>query len=168
MRCFISIELPPDIIKNIVEVQKKLKFLFTGKFTEQENIHLTLKFLGEIDEPTLEEVKKKLSSIPFKPFQVKLGRLGMFNDRILWIEILGSEELQKQIDAVLVPQFPKEVGFTGHITIARMKDINNKRQLKDRMDNNKLDAKFVVESFTLKESRLSPTGPQYSTIEQYT
>ena len=58
-RAFIAIDFPSEIVKEIARVQELLgKVKFTGKITELENLHLTIKFLGEIDEKQVEEVKK--------------------------------------------------------------------------------------------------------------
>ena len=60
-RCFIALDLPREIINHVKEIQRliKKKNLFIGKFTESENIHLTLKFLGEIDKKKIKQVKKQ-------------------------------------------------------------------------------------------------------------
>jgi len=60
MRAFISLELPEEIKKEIVKIQNKLPE-FIGKKTEKQNLHLTLKFLGEVGEEELEKIKKKLN-----------------------------------------------------------------------------------------------------------
>ena len=58
MRCFIALDLPREAIKRIEEIQEliKKKNLFAGKFTESDNLHLTLKFLGEISEEQIREI----------------------------------------------------------------------------------------------------------------
>ena len=61
-RCFISIDLPEIIRREIQKIQEQLPD-FKGKLTEQENLHLTLKFLGEISDDEIEEIRKKLREI---------------------------------------------------------------------------------------------------------
>ena len=58
MRCFIGIDLPIVAIKEIQKIQKKLEPSFIGRLTSSENLHLTLKFLGEIEEDAINDVKK--------------------------------------------------------------------------------------------------------------
>ena len=58
MRCFIGIDLPIAVIKEIKKIQIKLEPNFTGRLTSSENLHLTLKFLGEIEEDSINDVKK--------------------------------------------------------------------------------------------------------------
>ena len=60
MRCFIGIDLSFEATKEIERLQKIIKPHFVGKTTSNKNLHLTLKFLGEIEDATLNEVKKKL------------------------------------------------------------------------------------------------------------
>ena len=59
MRCFIGIDLPFTAIKEIRRLQDIIEPHFTGKITKSKNLHLTLKFLGEINNDTLKKVKKK-------------------------------------------------------------------------------------------------------------
>lgn len=170
IRCFIALELPREAINKIEEMQnliKKKKFFF-GKFTESENLHLTLKFLGEIEEEKVEEIKKKLSKIKFKEFEASLGELGVFINRynsILWIKLNGQGiwDLQKQIDKNLEGLFEKENRFMGHITIARMKKILNKKEFLKYVKNIKFEKiKFHIGNFFLKASELKPNGPVYT------
>jgi len=96
IRCFIALELPREAINYIEELQGllKKKNLFYGKFTEAENLHLTLKFLGEISDEKAEEVKKKLAEIKFKEFEASLGEIGTFINKynsILWIKLNGKD-----------------------------------------------------------------------------
>ena len=105
MRTFIALDLPREFIKEIQGIQKilKNKTLFTGKFTEPENLHLTLKFLGEVDEDKIEEVKKRLKEIRLDGFYIELGEIGVFSKsfiKIVWVKLNGKGvfNLQKEID----------------------------------------------------------------------
>ena len=60
MRCFIDIDLPIVAVKEIQRIQKKLEPNFVGRLTSSENLHLTLKFLGEIESRIINDVKKKI------------------------------------------------------------------------------------------------------------
>src|SRR3989344_9617389 len=80
IRTFICIDFPDEVVKEVARVQEELgKIKFTGKLTEIENLHLTLKFLGEIEENKLNEVKERLKKIEFEEFEAKLFELGTFN-----------------------------------------------------------------------------------------
>jgi len=174
-RCFICLELSREVIGYIEELdnQIKKKNLFAGKFTESENLHLTLKFLGEISDEKLEQVKKKLSEIKFKGFEVSLGEIGTFINRynsLLWIKLQGREiwGLQEVIDEQLKGLFEKEKKFMSHITIARMKKIFGKKEFLDYVKNIKVKKiNFKVKEFILKKSELRPEGPVYDAIGVY-
>jgi len=94
-RIFICIDFPEEAIKEIARAQDVLgNWKFTGKLTELENLHLTLKFLGEIDENKLGEIREKLKEIRFKKMELGLGNVGSFGyrgkPRIIWIKIFFS------------------------------------------------------------------------------
>ena len=176
MRTFISLDLPKEIIEEIVKIQKLIKkqSLFTGKFIESENLHLTLKFLGEIDEEKVEEVKKRLKSIKIeKEIFAELGEAGVFSKsfvKIIWIKLNGKGifELQKQIDDKLKDLFPVEERFMSHITIVRVKHTGDKKGLLDYLKSVKPKGiKFLVKEFSFKKSELKPEGPVYESIEDY-
>jgi len=175
MRCFISIDLESEIKKEIKCIQEKLrkKVLFTGKFTEIENLHLTLKFLGEIDEEKIEEVKKLLSKIKFSEFEISLGEVGVFSvkfPRIIWIKLngIGIWDLQKQIDSALGGLFPAEEKFMGHVTLARIKKVGDRKEFLDYLKSVKCkNLKFNVKEFSFKKSELFSDGPKYEDIENY-
>lgn len=171
-RCFIAINFPDIIIEEILRIQGLIKKdnIFIGKFTERENLHLTIKFLGEIDEIRIEEVKEKLKEIKFNNFECSIGKLGVFSRkevRIIWIKIEGGiYDLQKQIDKSLKDIFDQEIRFMGHVTIARVSKINDRKRFFEVLNKIK-DLKFKVEEFKLMESELRKNGPIYTEIEKY-
>jgi len=172
-RCFISLNLPENAVEEIVQIQKQLEKenLFVGKFTEPENLHLTLKFLGEIDREKIEEVKKKLEKIKFKSFEAELKNCGFFDNQkygVVWVHLANCEKLQKEIDDALIGLFEPEKRFMGHITIARVKKVHDKNKLITFLNKIKTkNIKFNVGGFYLMESKLSKKGPIYSIIEKY-
>jgi 2'-5' RNA ligase len=175
IRCFISVDLPREVMNYIKKVQGLLKkqSLFNGNFTEPENLHLTLKFLGEIDEERIEEVKKKLKEIKFDEFEARLGEVGVFSKRfikLIWIKLNGKGifELQRKIDDKLKELFKEEERFMSHITIARVKEISDKKALLGYLEKIKISKiKFKVDKFFLKKSMLFPEGPVYEDLEEY-
>jgi 2'-5' RNA ligase len=174
-RAFICVEFPDEVIKEIARIQELVnKVKFTGKLTELENLHLTLKFLGEIDDEKLEKAKKELGKIDFSSMKLKLGRIGVFsyrgNPRIVWIKLEGKaiHDLQKKIDDVLAGSFGPEERFMGHLTIARIKYVKDKKRFMEHIDSIKVKPiAFDCSEFKLKKSELKELGPSYSDIEIY-
>ena len=176
MRCFVAIEMPVAVIKEVARVQETLgNWKFTGKMTELENLHLTLKFLGEIDKEKMKKVKEELQRIEFKEFEAKLIGIGTFsnfgNPRIAWIKIGGKEvfELQKKIDEAMEKiGFKKEERFMSHMTIARIKYVKDKKGFLEHVS--KIGIRGIewdVDKFCLKKSVLEQRGPTYSDLEVY-
>jgi 2'-5' RNA ligase len=175
MRVFIAVELGNECINEIAKIQKLLrkKVLFYGKFTESMNLHLTLKFLGEIDDKKVEEIKKKLSEIKINEFEVELGEVGVFSPdfvKIIWIKLNGSEifRLQKTVDDALKGLFKPEERFMSHVTIARVKKVGDKKGLIEYLRSIKpRKIKFKVDNFILKKSELLPEGPIYEDLSVF-
>ena len=173
MRLFIALSIPEKIREILYEKAENLKKkeLFNGKITEEENIHLTLKFLGDIQEDALEAIIKRLGEIKMNKISVIIGNFGVFDEkfvRIIWVKLLGIDELQKEVDRSLRGLFQQEDRFMSHITIARLKSVKEKRSLIDEIKNIKLsNIKFQVDSFELMKSELNKEGADYSVVEKF-
>ncbi len=169
-RCFISVDLPRGVQKEVEKIQDNLP-MFYGKLTKPENLHLTLKFLGEIDEENIEKTKEKLRAIKFPKFKITLGNIGVFSEkfiRIVWLHLNGVEELQKVIDERLKDLFEPERRFMSHLTIARIKKIPNKDNFLEKLRELQIpNVSFIADTFKLKSSLLTSEGPVYNTIEEY-
>ena len=169
-RIFISIDIPENIQQEIEKIQNRLPE-FAGKKTEIENLHLTLKFLGEISKEEIEKIRKRLKEIKFSQFETSIDELGVFSEkfvRIVWLHLSNCEEIQKIIDEKLSGSFSKEKRFMSHLTIARVKRLDNKGYFSSELKKIKIPRiGFVVDSFRLKKSTLTPKGPVYETLEEY-
>lgn len=176
MRAFIAIDFPQEIRKEIRKIQDKLPE-FRGKKTELENIHLTLKFLGEISNKEIGLAREALRSIQEKKFKIKINQIGVFSEKFIRIIWLGVDEedkesknlwsLQEEIDMKLKDLFEAERRFMGHITIARVKNIKDKKKFLQELEKIRADLEFEVSEFRLKFSILKPEGPVYEDIEIY-
>ncbi len=176
MRVFIAFALPQnikDIIGNFLE-QLKLK-KYNVKFTNIENLHITVKFLGELDANNVDNLSAHLDKIAIqhKPFEINLNKSGIFknldNPRILWIgqdSNVNFENIAIDIDKL----FAKE-DHTLHITIARIKNVSL-HQAKELLNltngfisHNNLT--FKVNEFLLYESILKSPSPLYRQIKNF-
>lgn len=175
MRCFIAIDLPEHAKAKIFHAFETLqdKNLFHGKFVEKENLHLTLKFLGNISEEKMEEVREKLREIKFEKFDCEIGKAGVFGEnyvKVIWVDLLSDKlkELQKQITDNF-PEIPSDYKeFSSHITTARVISVPDREKLIEeikKINFKKLD--FEVGEFVLMKSELVRGGPKYKTIEKF-
>lgn len=175
MRCFLAIELPEEIREEIVRIQKQLpeaKF----KLVEKENLHLTLKFLGELSDFQVNKVKEALTKVKFDGFKANLGTMGVFPSpsfvRVVWVSmepIKKVKELHHLIDITLEKErFRRDKVFESHITLARVKGVKNKEEFIKKLREIKIKPlEFSVESFVVKKSELTRKGPIYETIKEF-
>ncbi len=173
MRLFIAIEIPEDVKEYMGKVQEKIgSDLAKIRFVSKEHIHLTLKFLGEVQPSEVESIKDKLKKIKFKAFSTCLSSIGVFPSesyiRVVWVGLKPENEvleLQKNIDEKLKKLFKKEKNFSAHITLARVKFVDDKKKFVDRLNKIKTEKKKIdVKDFKLIKSTLSPKGAVYETI----
>lgn len=175
MRAFIATELPDEVKEELKKIQDKIYKIdiLRGKFVESENLHLTLKFLGDINDKELDLCKQALESIKFKKFKTKLNEIGFFSPsfiRIIWIGLGGKEfyDLHNEIDKSLKDIFIEDKRFESHVTLMRVKRINDKEKFMKFIEKTKLkEIEFSVENFKLMKSELTRDGPIYEDVEVY-
>ena len=172
MRAFISIEFPEEIKDELIRIQQKLLDLdlFSGKLIKRENLHLTLKFLGKVDDKKILLVEDRLKKLDFNNFKVKLGNLGFFGDkfiRVIWVSLEDGEliDLQNAVEGLLDGLFEKGEKFSSHITLFRPKKIRKNSKFVEKLEKIEFDKKeFIVDKIFLRESLLSKRGPEYSDV----
>lgn len=174
MRCFIAIDLPNEIKEYISRVQSSLSGC-DMKLVEKHNIHLNLVFLGEIDDYYVNRCKQILAQLKFKKLNASLGNIGFFPSenyiRVIWIALEPSgilKEIYSQIHDKLREEFKLDNRFESHITLARVKFIENKQEFVKKLLSLDVEKKeFEVNSFTLKKSTLTRQGPIYEDIARF-
>jgi 2'-5' RNA ligase len=171
MRCFIAIDIPEEIKEKIMKIEKELeeKIKESAKFVERENLHITLKFLGEIEENKAQKIKEIINSIPFTPFKIKLKGVGVFPNekfiRVIWIggESKELEDIAKYLDEKLKSEKFKSEEFIIHLTIARVKSKVNISDFLKKYQGYEF-GEFEVDNVSqikLKKSILTSKGPVY-------
>jgi len=176
-RGFIAVDIPSSQIINELASQIKNSGANT-KVVETENIHITLKFLGDTDEGSVDNIEDiiKGSVENIDPFEIKLIGTGVFPNpnyiKVMWIGIQDNGELSKIAGYIneKLTDFGFENdrrGFSAHLTIARLRSARNKEKIVEIVEKyrEKEFAKIKVESIKLKKSELTPKGPIYSTIK---
>jgi 2'-5' RNA ligase len=181
IRSFIAFDLDnPAVCNRLAKAQALI--VQTGadvKLVETENIHVTMRFLGDISSTMVDRVYEEMKKVQFVPFTVQLKSIGVFPSlgypRVVWAGIAqGTNELRGIFDQ-LEPRLRSlgfsadEHGFSPHLTIARVRSGRNKAQLADFV---KANAGFDfgtirAECLRLKRSVLSPKGPTYSTLTEF-
>jgi len=166
-RCFVSLELPDELLHATREVRDALRKQFPDvRYVSCENLHQTLKFLGEISPELLVEAEERLRCIRRGPIEVGLSETGCFAPRILWVGLRGADELQRKVDDALESLFEPEHRFMGHVTIARVNGISDRlRQSVEGLEVPRVKA--WATGFSLQESHLSHEGPRYETIARF-
>lgn len=177
MRLFIAIEIPEEIKDYLCEMQQEIGGSRDNSknkisLVTKDNMHLTLKFLGEVQPNRLDDIKNNLKKITFEPFSIVLDNIGVFPSedyiRVVWVGLKPEEpvlELQKNIDETIKKRFKKEKGFKPHLTIARVKYIEDKKQFIDKLKQIKAyNKKIEVNNFKLVKSTLTPKGPIYGDL----
>ena len=122
MRLFIAIQFSEEIVNALLGVQSEMKALdVRGRYSPQENLHLTLAFIGEYGNP--DAVMDALNAVPFEPFPLRLDRLGNFGD-LYWAGIADNPQLSafvKRLRRALADRnipFDRK-RFSPHITLVR-------------------------------------------------
>ncbi len=180
MRIFIAVPLSTEVRALLNEIQDRLRsFGADVKWTAVPGIHLTLKFLGEMDPADLPRLATSLreASSSARPFELRLCGLGGFPDlrhpRVLWCGLAGDipqlESLQKNVErACLDVGFPREERpFQPHLTLGRVRGKSNLQQLLDYIKiPSTLEHGFGVKEFNIYQSVLKPQGAVYTVLEK--
>lgn len=175
MRAFIALELPEKIIKDLKQIQKELqKSKLEAKWTEPQNSHLTLVFLGWIEEGKIPIIKEVINfSAKSAPFNLQFNQLSCFphskRARVLYWGLEKNSQLdllvhllrkRLQQNRIWFDQKP----FQAHLALARFRSPRNLAELLGSISLNK--AEFRVEKITLFQSILNRSGPNYQILHQ--
>jgi 2'-5' RNA ligase len=182
LRLFVAVLLSDALRNSIARAQDQFKKASGGvKWVAPENLHVTLKFLGGVDEERLDDINTALSASVegFQTFDLKLAGAGAFpglsRPQTIWIAAKeGTEHLRRLAESVEsrleAVGFPKEERkFKAHITIGRAKDLKDARSLSDVIKNyeNEEFGSQTVDRIALMKSDLRKEGPIYSALREF-
>ena len=180
IRTFFSFDIEDQtIIRLLTQVQGMLTNTGANlKHVKPQNIHLTLRFLGDIQPPMVDAIYEEMKQLSFAPFQIELRGLGAFPKltypQVVWAGIRKGADQLKDVFGQLEPRLrglgfkPDNKGFSPHLTIARVRTGRNKAQL-IKLIRELEDYEFgavKAECLRLKKSDLTPKGPIYSTLRE--
>ncbi len=173
MRLFIAVEPSDNIKQYLKSVQGRISSNYVRMSLVRE-FHLTLKFLGEVDESRLGIITKNLRKLIFNPFEVRLSNLGVFPNlkkaRVLWVGVkpeTNIKEIATWIDNALIDEFEPNKRFYPHITIGRIKQIYDRKYFKELLEMHIDEMPFIVDKVKLIKSTLTALGPIYEVIESF-
>jgi 2'-5' RNA ligase len=180
MRAFIAIPLPDKCREMLEQLQRKLKTTEAEvRWTAIPSIHLTLKFLGEIDPAIVSPLAQSLhdASKSESTFDLRVKGLGCFpnlkNPRVVWCAVAGDADklalLQKKVESVCAEHGfePEDRAFSPHLTLGRVK---GKRNLQPLLEYIKIgsdrECEFAADHFNIYQSALKPQGAVYTILEK--
>src|ERR1700730_10720543 len=170
LRLFVGIALPPAL-------KLRLSLLASGvpgaRWVDPGNYHLTLRFIGEVDEGMASDVDAVLLHIQAKRFDVALAGVGHFGDRMLWAGVEKSPplvHLRDKIESALVRLGlePETRRYAPHVTLARLRNANEAKLQEFLAEHALFRAEpFPVEKFSLVASYLTKAGAIYEDQADY-
>jgi 2'-5' RNA ligase len=179
MRVFIAIEVPDGIKREMAKAQERLKHSGADAgWARPEGIHLTLKFLGEVLEAKIDEIKDTLARavVAASRFRLEIAGAGAFpsskNPRVVWLGVLGDidklEALWRSVEESMAAiGFDREKRvFSPHLTLARIKYLRPRFSWQKAIDSIQdiHFAGFEVDHISLMSSELKPSGAVYTEI----
>ncbi|HTY15507.1 MAG TPA: RNA 2',3'-cyclic phosphodiesterase [Methanoregulaceae archaeon] len=175
VRTFIALDLSPSVREEIGKIQVDLRQC-RAKLTlvNPEIIHITIKFLGEVDEKDIPGIIRALENVRPDPFTITVSGVGVNNPRsprVVWARIDPVEAcraLNDRIEAALEPLgFTRENRpYTPHATIARVRQHDRSLEAAIRPHVERPFGQCLIDRFSLKKSVLTPKGPVYETIKE--
>jgi len=183
IRTFIALELPPSVISLLDNVQEDLKSMqLQAKWVRPENIHLTLKFLGNINPGDIDIIGGAMMDTvdDFAAIDLVAGGVGVFpgikRPRVIWVGLGGQIQSLFAMQRVLEDNlatlgFKKEKrSFKGHLTLGRFKQTVNPNTIRQIMREyaNLSSEEFTARRIILFKSDLRPTGAVYSQLMNFT
>ena len=147
-----------------------------ARWQREDQLHLTLRFIGEVDRHLANDIHAALGAIHHPAFDLALNGLGLFERRgapeTVWAGVSPQERVQslhKKVGQALarVGIAPDQRAFLPHITLARLKPSSGTVREFIESSGGLTSPRFRVESFALVESRLTPDGAVYTDVETY-
>lgn len=180
VRAFLAMEVPEELKLKIYNVIKEFKKTDARiKYVELENLHLTLKFFGDIETDGIEKLSEKISSVvsEFDEFKISIKGCGAFPNtnriKVVWLGIENDENVRKlhdELDKEFVKLgFDKDRKFSTHLTIGRMKSAKGKDRVKSAIEqfSDVEIGEMNVDRIVLKKSTLTPQGPIYEDLKVF-
>jgi RNA 2',3'-cyclic 3'-phosphodiesterase len=180
MRAFLAFEVADDVIERLMATEEELKK--TGADLSpvgRENIHFTVKFLGDVPDSATGEIDQRIERLKLRAIELAVRGVGAFPNpgrpRVVWAGVADEDEAEMKglsesvIEALDGIGKPEDHEFHTHITLSRVKSPHNGEVLASFIQRNRaLDfGRTRIDSLKLKSSVLTPKGPIYSDVREY-
>jgi 2'-5' RNA ligase len=180
MRLFVALEIPSAVRENLAELLEALRAVSPQtRWARPENLHVTLKFIGEVPETKLVAIRAALAQVrSAQPITLDFRGLGFFpsekHPRVFWAGIEASPNLktlaaniEKATETLGVPR--EQRPFSPHLTLARFDPPRLPDQLRAAIQENagREFGSVRTNQFHLIESKLKPSGAEYTTVESF-
>jgi 2'-5' RNA ligase len=172
-RLFVAIRPPAQIRDRLIDLMEGVE---GARWQDEDQLHLTLRFIGEVDRHGVADIEGALGAIRHPPFRIALNGLGTFGRRgkasSLWAGLTPHDQLKslhKKVDQALqrVGLEPEHRAYLPHITIARLGRLSGPVQELLNSAAGLASDPFPVDRFRLYESILSPAGAHYMIVQDY-
>lgn len=173
-RLFLAIDPPPAVADAIADLRSET---LDGRWTDPEQYHLTLRFIGDVAEEKIPDLRDAAAPENAAPFELAPRGLGVFptrrNPSVVWVDLEDQPalfELQEQMENRLVAAGlePEDRPFTPHITVARVRHLDAETVHRFLREHEEFDAPaFRVSSYYLYDSELHPDGARHTRLETY-
>ena len=174
LRLFVGLGLPATIKERILQSMGGVE---GARWQTADQLHLTLRFIGDVDERQAEEIAGRLQTITFPPFAMHLSDVGFFGKpkapRVIWTGARPADRLKalhEKVDAALnaIGLAPEERKFVPHVTLARLRRPKANQVLEFVARNGDfMTSSFEIEGFNLYRSQLSHEGAHYEVIATF-
>ena len=180
MRLFVALEIPGAVRENLADLLKTLRAVSPQtRWVRPENLHVTLKFIGEVPETKLPGIRGVLAGVRSEqPVTLDFRGLGFFpnekHPRVFWAGIEASPnlkilaaEIEQAIEKLGIPREKRP--FSPHLTLARFEPQRLAEQLRNAIQENAARdfGSWRTSQFHLIESKLKPSGAEYTTVESF-
>ena len=180
MRLFVALEIPSAVRKNLAEFLATLRAISSQpRWVRTENLHVTLKFIGEVQAEKLGDIRAALSIVHSDgAVTLDFSGVGFFpsekRPRVFWAGIEASENLaglagdiDRAVEKFGVP--PEKRPFSPHLTLARLEPPVLPDKLRGAIQENakREFGSVAAREFHLIESKLKPSGAEYTTLETF-
>jgi 2'-5' RNA ligase len=176
------VSIPDPVLQELERTMSKIRRLsLNARYPKLRSIHLTLKFLGDLESEKVQEVSRVLDTAvqSMEPFELNIHGMGVFPNlrrpRIIWVgveAVPALQELQRHVEENLLRlSFESERRpYRPHLTIARLKDTRNLAALKTFLEEEAagpMAGTFGVREVHLMQSVLRPQGAEYHQLSNH-